>query len=294
MKLSDFSIYREQVFLQQGKTENDVRMDVLILREWMKKQKHLPSDMMEDEFLEIQLLNNKFSIEKVKQKLEKYCTMKSLPHYKQYFEHIPTPSKEAVFYTPLPKLTNSFKRILLGRLFTNKNDYDLVKDVSGALPLREFLTRFDYNDGEILIFDHREITALHFLSSYRANVFADILELALGGFSARPYQIHIINKMTATVFHLIKPILPSKLLSKIYFHDDYTSLTKMVPPECLPKDYGGELESLEEILVKWDTIFEENKDLLRKYMDTKSNEELRLNGPTFIEMQGTFKQLNID
>lgn len=50
MKLTDLSERRIELFTLHGKTENDVKDDLRILREWMSKLPHLPSDKIEGNF----------------------------------------------------------------------------------------------------------------------------------------------------------------------------------------------------------------------------------------------------
>uniref|UniRef100_A0A6P7GXT0 Uncharacterized protein LOC114342040 isoform X3 n=1 Tax=Diabrotica virgifera virgifera TaxID=50390 RepID=A0A6P7GXT0_DIAVI len=60
-----------------GKTKNDIIKDILIIREWLKTQKHLP-EIPSDNAIEFFLTNCKFSIEKTKQNLDMYYTVQNL------------------------------------------------------------------------------------------------------------------------------------------------------------------------------------------------------------------------
>lgn len=45
----------------------------------------------------------------------------------------------------------------------------------------------------------------------------------------------------------------------------------------------------------WDGIFEENRELLKSFIGTKSREELRIcDFRNNVEMKGTFRKMNID
>ncbi|KAG5886263.1 hypothetical protein JTB14_020826 [Gonioctena quinquepunctata] len=60
-----------------GKTKENLREDINIIKEWVATQPHLPeipNDLMITNFL----LMNKFSIENVKQKIDMYYTMRKL------------------------------------------------------------------------------------------------------------------------------------------------------------------------------------------------------------------------
>lgn len=47
-------------------------------------------------------------------------------------------------------------------------------------------------------------------------------------------------------------------------------------------------------LDQWNQVYLRNHDNLMEFVNTKSCEELRPNGPKQEEMQGTFKNLNVD
>lgn len=58
-------------------------------------------------------------------------------------------------------------------------------------------------------------------------------------------NLHIVNQpyIFNVVFALFKPFLKEKLKKRIVFHGtDRKSLHKYISPDCLPKDYGGNLD----------------------------------------------------
>ncbi|KAL3267228.1 hypothetical protein HHI36_011362 [Cryptolaemus montrouzieri] len=292
MKLSDLSSERENILKLYNKTPSDIKQDIALLREWMKKQAHLPADLIQDDFLERHLLKNKFSVEATKSKVEHYCIQKVSPRYKYLYE-VPRPSsplKEPQFYIPLPKLTDDFARIVISRI-KNEDEYDMLREFGGGLYLREFTSRYDYNDGEIFIFDFSNCSSSS-ISKFRVNIFADGMACILKGHSAKLLDIHIINRAAKILLTLIKPIIPPKL--RIQIHDDYDSLKKIVPAKCLPKEYGGELGSIDDILGDWDKIFKENDKLLEEYINIKASGDFKHEETPADQVQGTFKKLNID
>ncbi|XP_044749341.1 uncharacterized protein LOC123310046 [Coccinella septempunctata] len=293
MKLSDFSERRLEVFALYDKKESDVLEDIRILREWMSKLPHLPNDMIQDEFLELCLLKNKFSIEKSKSKIEMYCTLKGNPHYDYVYDRIPVPSKEPSSHIPIPMLTDEYKRLV----FFTVNDvdaYEMDTDLNFNAVIREFLLRYDYNDGEIEILDLRNCPS-SIIRKFRVNIYADSIQLILKCYSARISAIHVISKIGRTLFAVFMHLLPKKLVSRLHFHDDEESLRRVVPAKYLPSDLGGDLKSLQEIRADWDEIFVDNRKLIRSFVDTKSREELRQGGDSVNEeLKGTFRKLNLD
>ncbi|KAK9873304.1 hypothetical protein WA026_021796 [Henosepilachna vigintioctopunctata] len=293
MELDDLKSSRNDIIDLHGKTPKSLQSDVEILREWMKKQPHIPTDQLQDEFLEILLMKNKFSIEKTKTKIESYCTLKGLQRYKYlYDDDISIPSKQPQFYIPLPELTDDFRRIIIGKVW-DPEKWELKIDAVNAMVLREILSRYDYSNGEIFLYDLTECSPM-VISKLRVNIFSDFVNLVLKAHSARLSEIHLISKFASTFFNWTKPFLPSKIASRVHVHDSMDALADMFSAKCLPSDYGGQLKSLNEFRDDFDRIYADNRQELLRYMNTKAREELRQGGPVSDDMQGTFKKLEID
>ncbi|KAK9873301.1 hypothetical protein WA026_021790 [Henosepilachna vigintioctopunctata] len=293
MQLSDLKSSRDDILKKHGKTQLSFQSDVEILRCWIEKQPHLPRDQLQDEFLEIILIKNKYSIEKSKGKIENYCTLKGLQRYRYLSEiEITVPSSEPQFYIPLPKLTDDHHRIIVLKIW-DPEKWEIKGDVASGFVIREILARFDYNDGEIFIFDWSECTPA-ILSKLRVNILIDVVNIVFKAYSARIKKIHLINKIASTFFNWAKPFLPSKLVSRVQLHENISTVAEILPAKCLPKDYGGELKTLHEFIKDFDSIYAEHMEDLLQYVDTKSREEKRQGGSIMDEMQGTFKKLEID
>ncbi|KAK9873309.1 hypothetical protein WA026_021801 [Henosepilachna vigintioctopunctata] len=239
---------RSKVLAFCEKSEQDMKDYFDILRTWMKKQLHIPSELLSDEFLEIYVTKNKFSIEKVKTKIENYCTMKNEPRKKMLLENYSlTPSKEPQFYIPMPELTDDLYRVFIAKVW-DEHKYDMASEHSNLLILREFCSRYDYNLGEIYILDLSEISAMQIISKLRVNILAEGVEMILNAHSARIKEVHIINPIGPTLLNLVKPFLPSKIGKRLFIHENADMVSKLVAAKCLPKDYGGDQKSLKEFL----------------------------------------------
>ncbi|KAK9873317.1 hypothetical protein WA026_021808 [Henosepilachna vigintioctopunctata] len=293
MDITYLSDRRKDVLAFCGKNEQDMKDIIVILREWMLKQPHIPSELLSDEALEIHIIKNKFLIEKVKTKIESYCSMKNKPQTKYFFENYSlTPSREAQFYIPMPLLTESFQRIFIGKIW-DEESYDLKSVFTNLLILREIMSRHDYSVEEIFIMDMSH-SSMKFITKFRANIMADGVPLVLKCYSARIKQIHLISKFASTIMNWMKPILPSKIASRFRAHESVETLSEHIGAKYLPKDYGGDLKSLKEHLVDFDEIYAKHKDQIIGYVKTSAREELRQGEPAPEDMQGTFLKLNID
>lgn len=75
-------------------------------------------------------------------------------------------------------------------------------------------------------------------------------------------------------------------------------LTKQVPLKYLPKDYGGENGSIDELILEWSNKFDNYRDYFEKNSEFGTDESLRT-GKAFdfdslFGMQGSFRKLNVD
>ncbi|KAK9873302.1 hypothetical protein WA026_021791 [Henosepilachna vigintioctopunctata] len=293
MDLAASKSHRNDIIGLHGKTLESVEFDVEILKEWMKKQPHLPEELLQDNFLEIHLIKNKFSVEKVKSKIESYCSMKGLKRLEYLFgDKICIPSKEPQFYIPLPQLTDDFHRIIVSKIW-DQETWDIKRDFANGLAVREFWSRFDYNNGEIILFDLTDCS-VHLLSKLRINVLSDFLEIVFKAHSARVKEVHIIGKFASNIFSLTKTFLPSKIASRVSVHDSAEFIADILPKNCLPRDYGGELKSLNEYRDDLDQLYADHEEDLIRYLGTRAREDLRQGGNIMNEMQGTFKKLEVD
>ncbi|KAL3285524.1 hypothetical protein HHI36_000055, partial [Cryptolaemus montrouzieri] len=244
--------------------------------------------------LEVQLLKNKFSLEKTKSKIENYCRLKANKNYKYFYEDIPTtPSKEAGCYIPILKLTENYERIVIGKI-SDPEKWDPIREYSNALILREIFARFDYNEGEIFVIDYSNCSSTKILSVLRPKNVGDILSMVLKAHSAKVKQIHIISKMFPVIINFMKPFMPAKIFSRISAYEDCEQFKEKFPSCYLPKDYGGDQKSFDDIRVDMDKMYSEHLDELYEYVNTKSSGEIGLENSYDEEMQGTFRNLKID
>jgi hypothetical protein len=118
------------------------------------------------------------------------------------------------------------------------------------------------------------------------GIYENILKIRISG-------IELINgpHILGTVLNMAKVVLKPKLFSRVFAHQDLSSLHKNVPKQNLPSDYGGELQSTEELLEIWDQIFTKKKSFLEKIeqLSQRNNEDEGIFG-----VQGSFKTLVVD
>lgn len=116
----------------------------------------------------------------------------------------------------------------------------------------------DYDDvegnissGEFFVIDGRGFSFRHFVEVARniqtVRVYMKYIQ------EAAPFNIksiHFVNcsAILDKVFSLIKPLLKKDLMNSIFFHKSgLESLHQHVPKYCLPSEYGGDLESINDL-----------------------------------------------
>lgn len=65
-------------------------------------------------------------------------------------------------------------------------------------------------------------------------------------------EVHIVNvsPLVDTIINFVRPFLKEKIRQRIHFHSNLESLYKFVPQKMLPKEYGGEAGTMEELTGK--------------------------------------------
>ncbi|CAG9832925.1 unnamed protein product, partial [Diabrotica balteata] len=117
--------------------------------------------------------------------------------------------------------------------------------------------------------------------------------------SFRLKAIHYINP--PGYFHntitLLKSMLSKKLSERVYSHKTINDLTKYIPLDLLPSDYGGKQKSCSELAELWKQKMFEYKDRFDQLESMKVNEELRpekLQNDELLGYHGNFKKIETD
>ncbi|XP_044262709.1 alpha-tocopherol transfer protein-like isoform X3 [Tribolium madens] len=279
---------------------NDVRLkeDIEIIKTWKSKQPHLQGDLSDD-FLEKLLIKNKFSVERCKEKLENYYTLRGTnKDLLEGFEKI-IPSKEALIFLPLHKLTPNYERVVIMKLIiVDPKVYDILSGFKFALAVNEMMLRHDCSLGVRFIMDYTGFTLKH-LAKWNPILMLRCYNLAEKAYSLRILGMEFINYPTFInkVFAMLKMFLRPKIYDRIRLHENLESLYKVIPKECLPADYGGTNSKMCDLLEKWDKEVEKQQKFLLHCANTVANEDLR--PPESQENDlfgtgGTFKKLSLD
>lgn len=286
-----------------NKKDEDVKQDLEILREWLRKQSHLPQNI-DDRRLECMLLKNKFRIEQTKRKLDNYYTLHGI--YPEVFEEIKNNFEDILKHgkqmeiSVSPVLTDTYERIVYSRICDKDTVLDVKKLLGGLFLFHELQFSYDYSVGERFIVDWSNVTLSHYKTmSSELNLLLKSMALHQDAYSARIMGIENINvpNHIDVFLNFFKMILNAKIFSKIRVHKTMDDLYQIVDRKYLPSDLGGSLKSAKFYQKALDDNYLIHKDEILANIQEVSNEKLRIGKPYESHLHGvdgTFKKLTID
>ncbi|XP_050512073.1 uncharacterized protein LOC126888091 isoform X2 [Diabrotica virgifera virgifera] len=225
-----------------GKTNEDVKRDIETIKTWLEAQKHLP-ELPNEIMIRHFLVNNHFSIERTKQTLDMYYSVRTIiPEVFQNTNPTSLNMKDvydSVAFSPLPNLTPKLQRIICARYNPIPENFNSDKGVAIMAQIYEVRLWEDLSLGDIFILDYQHLKMGH------------------------------LTKVTPKMLREIAFIF------EVYLHKSLEELHLHVPQSILPVEYGGNEQSLDTLYELWKVKLQQYKsrfDLLDKLF---VNEELR-------------------
>ncbi|RZC32562.1 CRAL TRIO domain containing protein, partial [Asbolus verrucosus] len=250
MTTSNLLLVNENVVKEMLKlfdrTEETLLEDVICLKQWMKTQPHLP-EILDESRIRNFLIFNKCSVEKAKQKIDMYYTIRSLipDMYENVNPKRPNMEKllDIIYWIPLPQLTKEMYRVHMFKL-RNKDLIERLepRDICAHVcNIQEMRLAEDCMLGDVIIIDmdgHTMAYLLKFTPMFVAKVAAIYEKI----YSIPMKGMYIINShpFVDNLLSLLKAVLKPKLFQRIHVCKDTRILHENFPKEMLPKDYGGE------------------------------------------------------
>jgi hypothetical protein len=284
------------------RTEKSLIEDVQKLKDWMQTQPHFP-EILDDKRIENFFLLNKCSMEKTKQAIDMYYTIRTLipDMFENIHPNLPQMQElmDIAYCTILPRLTNDMYRVLA---FKIRNEHLIDKmephNVMGLLlNIQELRLKEDVMFGDIVILDLKGIN-MGYVAKLTPSIVSKFLTIYEKVFSMRIKAVYIINSQSFinTVLNILKTIMKPKLFDRIHVCQD-TSILSNIPKEILPKDYGGDessLEQLQEILKEKFVQYQDRFDRLEKLRVNNSLRPAKLENDELLGFHGNFKKLSVD
>ncbi|XP_075216089.1 uncharacterized protein LOC142321688 isoform X2 [Lycorma delicatula] len=252
---------------ENGMTAVELKSIILILKEWLQQQHHLPQYMSEQE-LQYFLWGSKCSLEKSKQKLDAYFTMRYL--IPEFFSNRDPCTEKMVLHRrtvhlfPLPRLTADGYRVFYSGLHPSASNFCHLTHCRSLVNLTDYCVSNDsITNGTYIIIDGKNIT-----------------------------------------FKLLKQFPTSQFLkasSYVTIHQftDHTELYKFIDKKILPQEFGGEEASIEELNDVWQKNIESFKEWLMNEGslqpdESKRPEKSKSKYSDLFGVEGSFRKIQID
>ncbi|XP_021939899.1 alpha-tocopherol transfer protein-like isoform X2 [Zootermopsis nevadensis] len=235
---------------QLSKNNKLKKENIEYLRDWMSKQPHLPSGVT-DEQLILFLNCCKHSLEACKQTIEMYYTIRT--HAPELFANRDTRRRELqqalsiIEIVAMPKRDQHGNLVMAGRVVDNnvsKFSYEettkawfMLQDVilleEGAIPGFVFVL-----DASSAGMGHLARTSLSTVKKYYMYI-----QEAFPGIVIANHMVNA-GPVIEAFINIGKPFMNKELASKIFIHSSFDTLHEHVTKDALPKEFGGNLDSL--------------------------------------------------
>lgn len=287
-----------------------VEKDIEAIRTWLAKTPHIKA-RTDDQFLVGFLRGCKFSLERVKEKLDLYYSIRrAIPEVfagrNPRLERVREIMKLGVAL-PLPHTeTPESPRIVLIRPGCyDAEKFTVLETMKVSSLIFEIMMREDDNlmvAGQIGILDLANVTLSLFLQMTPAT----IKRMTVIGQDSAPIRdkaSHFINTPPGfyQVFNIFKTFMTEKNKQRTQVHGDNMELLfEKVPKRLFPTEYGGEAGSIASIIEHWEQKIDSYADYfieeeLEGYgTDEKKRPGKPKNAETLFGLEGSFRQLSID
>ncbi|XP_045539306.1 alpha-tocopherol transfer protein-like [Papilio machaon] len=279
--------------------------DIKHLREWIIKQTHLKA-RTDDQWLVAMLRGCKFSLERVKEKLDLYYTLRTTsPEVTLRLK--PTQPTFINFLRLgtciiLPKAkTGLHPRVILIRAGRYDPEKNSVADIMCILYyMVQILVMEDDSAtviGTKIVVDY-EGTTLNHLVQANVTLLRKIVAVSQDSLPLRLKGSHHLNVPSGieTIFKLVSAFISEKAKQRLKIHKSTDELFEHIPKDVMPPEYGGTGATVAENIEYWIAKIKEYKSWMEVEERLGTDESRRLGAlPSDVAGdKGSFRQLNID
>ncbi|XP_063906752.1 alpha-tocopherol transfer protein-like isoform X4 [Zophobas morio] len=297
----------QQVLIRQALNEdvNTRDKDLEAIKEWLRKEPHLP-DTWDDTLLMNFLRSCNFSLEKTKKRLDKYFTVKAV--VPEFFSDCDITRPElqrivnAIEIATMPGMTPESRRVHIARIasndFENVDYNDCAKIIFMLGDIRLKVDNLG-SAGEVYVLEGENFM-LKYLVKLSPIFAKKFLVCATDALPIKVKEVHIVNPpfFIDSIIAFIKPFLKEKILKRIHFHKDVTTLHEYIPKGLLPEEYGGTAGKLKLHWDKYLAACEDFKPWFKEQEKIKADESKRPGKATtyedFFGLHGSFRSLAVD
>ncbi|XP_041971980.1 clavesin-2-like [Aricia agestis] len=238
----------------EKKTEHDIKE----IREWLTTQNHLleASKHMNDVIIKRMYAMAKGSIEDTKTNIDRYCSARGLlPELTlnkriEDFEHF----CQKVQYITLPKLhAKDLSRITVIRYLTpDLSDVSFLVYMRYTNLVEDYKQNFECNLGLTVIVDYKNLP-LSFLLKISPMLLKRAENMFTKAYGYDVKAIHMVNvpNFIDKVLSLVRCSLSKEMASVIHIHHSYEELQMHFAKDVLPREFGGEGPSCDDIAENW-------------------------------------------
>ncbi|KAB0797735.1 hypothetical protein PPYR_08728 [Photinus pyralis] len=296
--------------IELNETSSRIASDFDHIRQWMEKQPHLNFEI-EDQMLLSFLRCSKFSLERTKERIDCYYTMRTLSP-EIYTNRDPLlPEIQLILDTgvllPLPKpLSDDGPRLLLFTYGSKLNPETMT--VSNVIKTMYMIVDILVKEDDRCVIGgiNTWSTVKNLPAKYVFHLTAPLIKkyitIAQNGTPIRLKGMYATEcpPIFQYVYEVCKLFFTKKLSDRmsIYAQTDCKEFYEKIPKHLMPEEYGGSNGSVKQLTVEWKRKVESYRDWLMKDEERKSNEDLRLGSPRtssdVFGMEGSFRKLDID
>ncbi|CAK1603325.1 unnamed protein product [Parnassius mnemosyne] len=284
------AILQEKAKKEINENPRRVMSDISAIRTWLQKQSHLHSVNPSDQWLVAFLRGSKFSLERCKEKLDMYYTLRTIvPEFLSNRDPL-NPRIQGILklgvFLPLQKCSEiDSPRICIVRVGT---EIMMFEDDNFTV------------SGEEVIVDMKNV-GVNVLSQWTPALAKKVITCFEKALPVRLKSNHILNTPIGfdTAYSIFKAFLGEKLKKRIKVHNqNYAALYKEIPKRVLPKEYDGEDGGLQELTDYWQAKVESYRNWFLQEETVKSDESKRPDKPkstsSLFGIEGSFRKLDVD
>ncbi|XP_044739621.1 alpha-tocopherol transfer protein-like [Chrysoperla carnea] len=248
--------YDPEPLIKRGEPSKELITEI---RKWIEDQKDIPKNLTNAQLV-LFISACEFNVEPTKKCLREYFNAKK--HGPELFDNREVTRADiasqlkALEFAVLPVDTVDGYRIIVHRLKdTSPSSYTMDVAMKCLFMTIDLAVYKGPPKGLIFLFDMRGVGLMHLTRTKLGAVrkFCNYLQEAL---PCRLHSIHILNVVSFfdKVLSILKPFLRAEILDMMQLHpsslDMEEFMEKHISKNCLPSDYGGDLDSIEVLHAK--------------------------------------------
>ncbi|KAL4711844.1 hypothetical protein ACJJTC_006013 [Scirpophaga incertulas] len=300
------SIKQSEVIKQEwGENAGDVERGVRNLQDMLAASPYLPEPASIDEnILQLFVRGCRMNLERARTKLKAFFLTRS--RFRDLYEHIslndPPLSDSCKFLdiAPLPKVTDEGYRVTVIRVRANYADSCAdIADAARAILLVSDARMHDETliAGDVFIWEVSNVRAsLAAKLMAAANAVRRSIYLAQAAYPQRMKRIHVVGArpFLASSMQLMRSCVNEKIRRRYYIHNKPEDLLDHIPAKVLPKEWGGQEDSIESLAKQWRHRVAELKNYLQNLKDTCNATPAPIMDSDMYGTVGAFRKLDID